>query len=148
MYGGRMIKHSYENPEYRCWVAMRNRVRNKNNPAYHNYGGRGITICPTWDDFDTFYSDMGPRPSSAHSIDRIDNDGSYSPSNCRWATSAEQNRNRRSQKMLTVNGETRCISEWTERIGCSSRNTIMMRLKAGWTPEEAVSIPVRSYKHS
>lgn len=81
-------------PEYMIWVAMRQRCLNPRMPAWHRYGGRGITICPAWGRFGQFLADMGPRPSSAHSLDRIDNDGHYEPGNCRWATWSEQNANK------------------------------------------------------
>lgn len=82
-------------PEYKAWLHMRERCRNPNHRIYKHYGGRGITIDPRWDSFDNFLQDIGPRPSSDHSLDRIDNDLGYSPNNCRWATKSEQNKNRR-----------------------------------------------------
>jgi hypothetical protein len=81
--------------EYDTWIAARQRCSNPNDPRYPQYGGRGIRVCDEWSDFSVFYRDMGPRPSSRHSLDRRDNDGNYEPGNCRWATTAEQNRNHR-----------------------------------------------------
>jgi plasmid maintenance system antidote protein VapI len=85
--------------EYRCWWMMLDRCLNPKNEAFKNYGGRGITVCLRWRDFHKFFADMGPKPSPQHSLDRRDNDGHYEPSNCRWATRAEQQRNRRPIKI-------------------------------------------------
>jgi hypothetical protein len=83
-------------PEHIAWRSLLQRCENPKNPQYRNYGGRGITVCAAWRaSFEAFFADMGERPSANHSIDRINNDGHYEPTNCRWATEDEQRANRR-----------------------------------------------------
>ena len=80
---------------YNIWIAMRQRCRNRNHKHFKYYGGRGIKVCQRWDDFSNFLADMGRPPTKKHSIDRINNDGDYTPDNCRWATNAQQQANKR-----------------------------------------------------
>ncbi len=130
-------------PEYNIWSCLITRCENRSSARYADYGGRGVAVCQRWrNSFEAFFEDMGLRPSPQHSIDRFpDNDGPYSPENCRWATAKEQMRNKRNNRQLTFRGETLIVSEWAERIGIQ-RNTIHRRLGLGWTVEEALTTPV------
>jgi hypothetical protein len=95
------FKHGlYKTPEYNIWKGMKRRCYNKNYRQYKDYGGRGITICDRWlESFVNFYQDMGPRPNPNMNIERIDNNKGYEPSNCKWATTKEQNRNKNCNKI-------------------------------------------------
>lgn len=105
-------------PEYRTWRAMKERCYNPNHIVYRYYGGRGIRVCDQWlHSFENFIADMGRRPSSGYSIDRIDCDGDYSPNNCRWATIAEQRKNKRSAIILTFRGQKMCLADWARILG-------------------------------
>lgn len=103
-------------PQYGAWKCMRQRCYTKTNKAYYGYGARGIKVCDEWKTFAGFIADMGARPEG-YSLERIDNNGNYEPSNCRWATHAEQQRNTRYNVWLTFNGETLCQSDWAARLG-------------------------------
>ena len=128
--------------EYTTWQALRNRCYAEKDLSYKDYGERGIIVCDRWNEsFENFYKDMGDAPSKKHSIDRIDNNGNYEPSNCRWATKTEQNRNTRRNNYITYNGETKCVSEWAEIIGLSVA-TIYLRInRRKWSIEKAFSTP-------
>jgi len=129
-------------PEYRIWASLKDRCLNPSDRAYKHYGARGITICNEWrDSFAAFLRDMGHRPAGM-TLDRIDNNLGYSPQNCRWTTWQNQQRNKRSNHLVTLNGETLCLSEWAERQGFNE-GIILYRLSHGWTPEEAILTPVR-----
>ena len=133
-------------PAYESWSQMKQRCYNKKDPQYHNYGQRGIAVCGRWlNSFEAFLEDMGERPSLLYSIDRYpDKEGNYEPSNCRWATSKQQARNRRSNVMLTFQGETMCMSAWAEHIGIP-RKTLEKRLNChGFSVEEALTLPLRA----
>lgn len=135
----------YGVPEYKCWRSMINRCERPDDEFYHRYGGRGIAVCDRWrDSIENFIEDMGPRPSSAHTIDRIDNDLGYFPENCRWATRREQATNTSRNHFLEFQGERLTIVEWSERTGILPV-TILSRINANWSIERALTTPVKHY---
>ena len=122
--------------EHRIWSGAKNRCTNPNSRSWPDYGGRGITMCDRWrDSFEAFLADMGKRPSPEHSIDRIDNDGPYSPENCRWATRREQGANKRNSRIITHDGITRSINGWAHELGVGA-TTLLYRANAGWSDSE------------
>lgn len=138
---GGALGHTGRAPEYQAWAAMLRRCYTTTRADYENYGGRGISVCDRWrESFENFYADMGPRPSPKHSLDRINNDGNYEPSNCRWTTPDVQARNTRTNVNLTFNGKTQTISEWTRELGFE-RETLRRRIALGWPVEDAFTTP-------
>lgn len=129
-------------PEYRSWEGMLGRCYNQHDPAYSRYGGRGIFVCDRWREaYSNFLADMGRKPSPKHSIDRFpDNNGPYSPENCRWATSLEQNRNKRNNRLLTSGGQTKTLSEWAGDAGVDD-GMVARRLTLGDSLEKALEKP-------
>lgn len=117
---------------YWAWSRIKQRCYNPKHGKYPNYGGRGIKVCDRWlDSFENFLIDMGEPPSSKHSIDRISSNGDYEPLNCRWATVYEQNINKRNSIIITLNGETKTLVEWSLETGFNYR-TLLKRLANGW----------------
>ena len=137
------IKHNAsrgKHPLYQVWLSMRERCNNPKCKNYDRYGGRGIKVDPRWDDFNQFVADMGERPPG-HSIERKDNDGDYTPKNCRWATQREQVLNSSRPKWITVDGVTKHLSGWAADLGIRPE-VITQRINTyGWTPERAVTTP-------
>lgn len=140
----RCTKHGLSGrPEYAIWEAIKQRCLNPNSRSFKNYGGRGITLCPRWEtSFEAFISDMGFRPSDAHTIERRDNSLGYEPSNCFWGTRKQQNTNKRDNRPLTLGATTQTISQWSRDTGIHYE-TIRGRLARGWTVERALSEPPR-----
>jgi len=104
---GRAITHGHvrrhrPSSEYRAWRSMRSRCATSSNASFRLYGGRGIAVCERWMSFENFFADMGKKPSRRHSLDRIDSNGNYEPGNCRWATSAAQQQNRRDSRLCAA----------------------------------------------
>ncbi len=128
--------------EWYAWRSMRRRCQNPKCPQYRNYGGRGIEVCERWEEFELFFADMGLAPTG-QSLDRWpNNNGNYEPGNCRWATAVQQRRNTRINRVLTWNGESRPVSEWSEITGLS-KYAISWRLRAGWSVQRCLSTAKR-----
>jgi hypothetical protein len=128
----------YASRTYGVWQAMRDRCKNKNRKDYRRYGGRGIKVCQRWDSsFENFLLDMG-EPPEGHTLDRINNDGDYSPENCRWATRKEQVYNSSCIRWITIDGTTRSLAEWVNHFGIT-KSTFYRRLKKGLTEVSALT---------
>lgn len=127
---------------YRVWIDMRRRCQDNTRPEYDRYGGRGISVCDRWNNsFEAFLEDMG-EPEKGLTIERIDNDGDYEPGNCKWATVAEQNRNKRDKSQFEFRGKVKSLTEWAESLGIE-RSILSGRIQRyGWTVERAFTTPV------
>lgn len=126
--------------EYFAWRSMRNRCFDQNNRYYAKYGGRGIGVCLRWEDYANFITDMGRKPSKAHSLERNDNDGGYTPENCKWATKAEQARNRSITVWIEYGGKRMLVQDWANELGMPY-TTLYSRLRNGWSVDRAFSTP-------
>lgn len=136
--GAARTKHGMSKSRaYSIWCGMHQRCGNPNNSAYPRYGGRGIFICERWHKFENFLDDMG-EPTEDQTLDRKDNDGPYSPDNCRWATRLEQSLNKSDNRWITVHGETKPVTVWARELGLG-HSTIQERLAAGIATANAVS---------
>ena len=124
---------------YWVWRAMIGRCENLADKRWHDYGGRGVKVCPEWHHFEAFYADMGDPPERT-SLDRIDVDGDYCAANCRWATVAEQARNRRDNHVVEIAGERLCLVDWLVRLGVK-RATYRTRIRRGWSDVDALTRP-------
>jgi hypothetical protein len=135
-------KHGLVNtPEYKVWKGMRSRCHGATDGQYRNYGARGLTVAPEWNDFAVFLRDMGQRPSPKHQLDRIDNEKGYSKENCRWATAQQNHNNTRSNRLIEYQGATKTIAEWADELGIIYP-TLRNRLNRGWPVERALTEPV------
>lgn len=131
-------------PEYGVWALMKSRCLNQKNKSFAYYGGRGITVCDRWLDFEPFYADMGPRPSPEHSIERVDNSLGYEPDNCVWATDFEQMNNTRRNVYLEAFGKRQSVAQWARELGMSDRVLHARLVRHNWTVEKALTVPVAS----
>lgn len=133
------VHRTWQNMLWRCYRIEHN--------SYKYYGGRGIKVCEDWQEFQPFYDwALANGYADNLTIDRIDNDGNYEPSNCRWVTTKEQARNRRSNRFFTYDGQTKTISEWAESIGISQQAMEERLRSPNWSLEEAFTIPAKTRK--
>lgn len=112
---------------YKSWSVLRNRCLNSKDPAYYNYGGRGIKVCERWNSFENFLEDVGERPSKLYQIDRIDNNGNYEPGNCKWSTKKEQANNRRRSIIITYNGKSQSLIDWCKELNLKYSSILRRR---------------------
>jgi hypothetical protein len=137
--------HGYSGtPEYAAWAKARERCYNVKDRGYKTYGARGIVMCDKWrSDFAAFIADMGPKPGPEYSLDRINNDGPYSPDNCRWASRHQQMRNTTKTVWLTdSSGHTMIQADWARHLGVNPMSLVYRR-KMGWPEHEIISKPPR-----
>jgi hypothetical protein len=136
------VSRGNHNKTYNSWKGMMTRCFSERAINYDWYGGRGITVCERWQDYDDFYADMGPRPDG-HTLDRIDSDGHYEPRNCRWASTRVQTTNRAGTRWITYNGETRFLKEWAEVLGFNYITLQQRIYRRGWSIEKAFTTPTQ-----
>lgn len=134
-----------EHPLFCIWASIMQRCYNPTSSGWKRYGGRGIRVDERWHDVTNFISDMTPRPTLSHTIGRIDNNGNYSKENCQWETRTQQARNMRSNRVLTLNGVSRCLMEWSQITGIGY-NTLRFRLSRGWSTERTLTVRPESYR--
>lgn len=130
---------------YQSWSNMITRCTNSSSNEYKNYGGRGITVCQRWLKFENFLKDMGERPRG-HQIDRINNDKGYYLKNCRWTTPKQQARNRRTNRLITFNGKTKCLANWAEDFNISQSRLRQRLYRDNWSMKRALTTPVKGKK--
>jgi hypothetical protein len=144
-HGYTTVDKKWTSSEYAIWQSMKSRCINPKNASYKHYGGRGIVICEQWLKFENFIQDMGNRPSAKHSLDRINTNGNYEPTNCRWADQMQQAQTRTNVRAITAFGETLTSAMWSRRTGIKAE-AIRNRIDAGWSAEDALSTPIRASK--
>jgi hypothetical protein len=139
------IHNKSKTTEFSTWSGMKNRCYNKNTKEYFRYGKRGIIVCDRWKySFENFLEDMGlkPEPKNKYSIHRINNNGNYEKSNCKWATGKEQNSNRRNTIFLEYNGEIKSNAEWAREYNLLPYQ-LRHRIELGWPIKKALETPIR-----
>lgn len=139
-------RKSKTSPTYYSWVCMKTRCGNPNSDSYKWYGAKGITVCDRWkDSFTNFLVDMGERPKGM-TLDRIDTNGNYEPSNCRWETEKVQHNNKNSNHLITYQGKTQSVSQWAEELNINVETLFTRIHKLNWSVEKAFTTPVKKRK--
>lgn len=142
-HGHTTLENKQNAHEYFIWSSMKSRCTNPRNASFKSYGARGIVVCGRWmDSYEAFFEDMGQRPSSDHSLDRIDTNKGYSPDNCRWADKLQQAQTRTNVRKIEAFGQVMTAAAWSRELGVSAM-AIRNRIDAGWTAEDAVTKPIR-----
>lgn len=131
--------------EYQTWMGMKSRCLNPKTRNYNDYGGRGITICERWMEFENFFQDMGIRPTDNHSLDRLNNDGNYEPSNCAWVLMIDNQNNRRNNVKATLHGKTLTLKQWSRELKINY-SLLLRRKKEGWSDEKLLTKPIQKQK--
>jgi len=122
---------------------MKQRCKNKNSSYYHIYGGKGVSVCNEWEDFESFFKwAMESGYKEGLTIDRINSDGNYEPSNCRWATQKEQQNNKSNNHVITYNGKTQTMKQWAEEIGMNYTTLVNRIVRNHWSVEKALTTKV------
>lgn len=137
-------RHGQVSSEYKSWRCMRKRCLDPSHEEYHRYGGRGLSIEPTWVlDFQSFINDMGLKPSRKHTLERLNNDLGYFKENCMWATMKEQANNRSNNVFVLFKGEKKTISQWATLYNIDS-HALRSRVSKGWDIERALTTPLNT----
>lgn len=143
----RLAEHRYKHGKvgsraYMTWQSMKDRCLNQNNENYYLYGGRGIKVCEGWMNFEGFFLDMGDPPQG-HSIDRKDPDGNYCKENCRWASTYDQARTKRTNIVIEWGGQTRILADWSAHLGINVDTLYARIVRYKWGLERAFTRPVK-----
>ncbi len=139
-----LTRKGAKHPLYNTWADLRSRCSKPSDPAFKNYGARGITVDARWQDFAVFVSDMGNRPPGK-SLERVDNNGPYSKENCRWATRTEQANNRRSNVFIEYKGQSKTIADWSRETGIGLHALWERIQRFKWPLERAMTEPMRKW---
>lgn len=129
--------------EYNAWASMKSRCLNPNSHGFKRYGARGIKVCERWLNFAKFYEDMGPKPTQKHSLERLNTDGNYEPSNCVWADAIQQASTRTNVRSITAFGKTMTAAAWERETGIPA-TAIRNRIDSGWDIKRVLNTPVRN----